>query len=89
MRVNVVIVELNETFPGTPSILPKRKGYMGSLKVTEIEVATGTPVAPFDGLTDTTVGLVVSIAVPVVKVQVKVPDMAFPERSLIPVIVPV
>lgn len=62
---------------------------MGSLKVTEIEVATGTSVAPFDGLTDTTTGLVVSIAVPVVKVQVKVPDMAFPERSLTPVIVPV
>lgn len=89
MRVNVVIVELNETFPGTPSMLPKRKGYMGSLKVTEMEVVPGISVAPFGGLTDTTVGLVVSIAVPVVKVQVKAPDMTFPERSLTPVIVPV
>jgi hypothetical protein len=61
-------------------------GFIASLNVILTEVFVATPVAPSAGEVEVTVGDVVSGATPVVKVQEKSPDMAFPARSLTPVV---
>ncbi len=57
-------------------------GSMGSLKVALMVLLIQTPTAALLGLVDTTVGAVLSGAVPVVNVQVKVAAMALSATSL-------
>src|SRR6266496_5217436 len=61
-------------------------GSIGSLKVAETFVLTGTPVLVSIGSVETTVGAVVSVVAPVVKFHVKGVANALPARSLNPVV---
>jgi len=61
-------------------------GSIASLKVAVMFVLTGTPVLVSTGTVESTVGGVVSVVVPVVKVHVKAPANALPARSLNPVV---
>jgi len=56
--------------------------FIASLKVAEILVLVGTPVAPFAGLVEVTVGMLA-----VVKVQTKLLASALPAGSLAPVVI--
>jgi len=56
--------------------------FIASLKVAEIFVLVGTPVAPFAGLVEVTVGMLA-----VVKVQTKLLASALPAGSLAPVVI--
>lgn len=55
-------------------------------KVALTEASIPTPTAPFAGFVEVTVGAVVSVVVPVVKVHTKLPANALPDRSLAPVV---
>src|SRR5262249_26783021 len=57
---------------------------VGSLNVTTTGSEEATAVEPFAGTTDTTVGGVVSGAVPVVKDQLVAVVIALPDRSMMP-----
>ena len=59
---------------------------IGSLNVAVMADEIDTPVAPLIGLVAVTVGGVVSGTAPVVKVQTRGTNMAFPARSLMPVV---
>jgi hypothetical protein len=60
---------------------------MGSLKVAVGFVLRATPVAPFAGVVELTVGRVVSRVVPALKVQTKLLAKALPAKSLTPVVI--
>jgi hypothetical protein len=60
---------------------------IASLKVTVIGPPVDTPVAPFGGVVEITVGGVLSGAVCVVNVQVVLWAMLFDERSFTPVVI--
>ncbi len=62
------------------------EAFMALLKVAATVWLRGTPVAPFAGIVEITVGLVVSGASPVVKVHTKLLVKAVPARSLAPVV---
>jgi hypothetical protein len=93
-NVNVVRVLLRVTDPeivppGPESTMepnPTLAGLIGTLVTTSILVFTETPVTPFCGLMDITVGPEVLAPVPVVNDHVIPPDKACPSRSLIPVV---
>ena len=63
-------------------LVPIVVGFMASLKVTATAIVGATLVAPLAGLTEVTVGRVVSEPVPVLKVEVKFVAKALPAISL-------
>jgi hypothetical protein len=62
-------------------------GSIPSLKVAVTLLLRATPVARSAGLVELTVGAVVSVDVPVVKLHVLATVKAFPARSLAPVVI--
>ena len=62
-------------------------GSIASLKVAETFLLMATPLSPFTGFVADTVGAVVSLAVPVVKLQLKLLASSTPVRFLAPVVI--
>src|SRR5215471_19190478 len=64
-------------------------GFIGSLKLTTAVVDRETPVAPFAGTVETTVGPTRSAPAPVVNVWITVEAITFPATSATPAILSV